>query len=263
MDIQDVLDLMKHAADTAILPRWRGLGESEVEEKAPGKLVTVADHESEQIILDGLAAHYPDALLLAEEAAYKDPSLLDKFYSAEHSFTIDPVDGTRNFVNGSADFAVMVSELRLGEVVRAWIWQPAHKVSFTAERGAGAYRNSKQLKVLQPDDDISAWRGVTSRNGLKKNTYGPLSRLHSAWWCCGVDYPSIAMGRADYIVYVNVWPWDHAPGSLLLHEVGGQSIRKSGRLYEPSKQVEPWLIAGANGIPQQVLPHFSEDLPGA
>lgn len=254
---------MKHAADTAILPRWRSLGEEEVSEKQPGDLVTVADHESEDIIVAELSARFPRAVVLGEEAASNDPALLEKFYQAEHSFTVDPIDGTRNFVNGSADFAVMVAELQQGEVVRSWILQPANEVAFLAERGGGAYRNDKRLKNPQPSEDISTWRGLTGRKKLKKETFGPLPRLHSAWWCCGVDYPNLAMGRAEFIIYSNVWPWDHAPGSLLLEEVGGQSLRKDGERYVPSRRVHPWLITGAGDAPRRILPHLTNSLTEA
>ena len=63
---------------------------------------------------------------------------MDRFLAADHAFTVDPVDGTKNFVNGSKDHAVMVAEVRGGEVVRGWIWQPQHETAYVAERGAGA-----------------------------------------------------------------------------------------------------------------------------
>src|SRR5699024_9681704 len=122
------------------------LAENEVKEKQPGDLVTVADTDAEKIITSELRAAFPGAVVLGEEASASDPELFERFYQAEHSFTVDPVDGTANFVNGSQDFAVMVAEMREGKTVRSWIWQPGHGVSFTAEKGAGAYRNSTRLK---------------------------------------------------------------------------------------------------------------------
>ncbi len=251
---------MKHAADTAILPRWRALADGEVKEKEPGDLVTVADTDAEKIITGELRKAFPNAIVLGEEASSAQPELFQRFLAAEHSFTVDPVDGTSNFVNGSQDFAVMVAEIQRGETVRSWIWQPGHGVAFTAEKGSGAYRNSTRLKTRTYDEDESSWRGVTSRKALKKEKFKPLSRLHSSWWCCGVDYPNIAMGRADFIIYKNVLPWDHAPGSLILSEVGGQTIRKNGKEYAPAKPTKPWLIAGSSDIPRKVLPFVSHSL---
>lgn len=256
MDNHDVLDLMTHAADTAIMPRWRSLGKGDITEKSPGDLVTVADTEAEKIITSHLRSSFPEAIVLGEEANESYPDLLPWFSSAEHAFTVDPIDGTANFVNGSQDFAVMVSELKKGEVIRAWIYQPAHGVSFTAEKGAGAYRNSKRLNTRPADADESSWHGITSRKSLRKDKFPPLSRLHSGWWCCGVDYPNVAMGRADYVVYKHVKPWDHAPGSLILSEIGGQSVRRDGKLYSPTTLGERWIISGNADIPRRVLPYL-------
>lgn len=259
MSSLDILELMKHAAATAILPRWKDLSEAEIHEKKPGDLVTVADTDAEKIIARELRAAFPDAVVLGEEGASADPTLIERFYTAEHSFTIDPVDGTANFVNGSQDFAVMIAEIKNGETVRAWIWQPAHGASYTAEKGAGAYRNTKRMKVRKvKDDDPAAWRGITNRKALKKQKFKPLSRMHSGWWSTGIDYPNIAMGRSDFVVYKHVMPWDHAPGQLILSEVGGQLIRADGSPYSPTAEVSKWLIGGTGDIPTQVLPYLSE-----
>ena len=103
-------------------------------EKNPGDLVTVADREAEELITARLTAAYPDAVVLGEEAHAADHSLMDRYLAAEHAFTVDPVDGTKNFVHGSPDHAVMVAETLAGETVRAWIWQPEHEVAWVAER---------------------------------------------------------------------------------------------------------------------------------
>ncbi len=83
--------------------------------------------------------------MLGEEAYAADDSLMDRFLAADHAFTVDPVDGTKNFVKGSKDHAVMASEVRGGEVVRGWIWQPQHQTAYVAELGAGAWRDGVRL----------------------------------------------------------------------------------------------------------------------
>src|SRR5699024_11316052 len=97
-----------------------------------GVIVTGAVREYEVSISELLRQHYPDALILGEEATATQAGLLTAFAGAEHAFTIDPVDGTKNFVNGSADHAVMVAELRSGQAVRAWIWQAEHQLAHVA-----------------------------------------------------------------------------------------------------------------------------------
>ncbi len=117
------------------------------------------------MLAEALAAAYPSAVLLGEEATAHDPALLDRFRAADHAFTIDPVDGTRNFVHGSPDHAVMVAEIRGGETVRSWIWQPQHRVAYVAERGGGAWRDGVRLTRPPIGERL---RGVTSRRSLDR-----------------------------------------------------------------------------------------------
>ena len=245
MDTDAVLTLLQETAAAVITPRFRALLEGEVVEKGPGDLVTVADREAEVLIADALQAAYPDALVVGEEATAADPALLVRFADAEHSFTVDPVDGTKNFVAGSPDHAVMAAELRGGEVIRSWIWQPAHRLAYVAERGAGAWRNGERMERLNPSEDPGALRGASSQRRFRREPQGALAPVREPWWCCGVDYPRIAEGEIDYLVYRADWPWDHAPGSLLVAEVGGRSGRTDGSSYDPRAR-RPWLLTAAS-----------------
>ena len=228
-----------------ILPRWRSLSDDQVEEKAPGDLVTVADRESEEFIAAELRSAYPEAFVLGEEDYATDPGVLERFRRADHAFTIDPIDGTANFVRGTKDFAVMVAELRAGAVVRSWIWQPAHEAAYEAEAGAGATRNGEPLDRRRLATDPATWHGATARHALLARDHAPLGTLREAAWSCGIDYPRVATGEVDFLVYSKVWPWDHAPGSLLVSEVGGESLRRDGSTYSPVAPPGRWLLSGA------------------
>lgn len=239
----EVLRLMQEVAEQVINPRFQTLVQGQVHEKNPGDLVTVADHEAESLITEALLHAWPDAVVLGEEAAADDPGLLSRYAAASHAFTVDPVDGTKNFVHGSPDHAVMVSEVREGVVERAWIWQPQHQTSYVAERGAGCRRNGEPLERTPPLEDPALWRGVTSRRPWIGRRLPGLRPLELTWVCCGVDYPQLIEGGADFILYSGSKPWDHAPGSLLLSESGGQLSDFGGLPYDPRRQGSPLLAA--------------------
>jgi fructose-1,6-bisphosphatase/inositol monophosphatase family enzyme len=239
-----VLTLLKEVAEQVINPRFRALATGEVHEKNPGDLVTVADHEAEILITKALNAAYPDAVVLGEEAHAADGLLLAAYESAEHAFTVDPVDGTKNFVHGSPDHAVMVSEVRGGEGVRAWIWQPQHGLGYVAERGAGAYRNGERLH--RPPPDSGALAGRTSRRKWIGTSFGDLAPLALTWVSCGIDYPKLVEGETDYILYGSTRPWDHVPGALLVSEAGGVVGRTDGNPYLASDIAAPGLVAAAS-----------------
>ena len=259
MQTDDVLILLQDVAEEIIKPRFRTLVAEEIAEKNPGDLVTVADREAEVRITEALLRAYPDALVLGEEASADDPGLMARFQSAEHAFTVDPVDGTKNFVHGSPDHAVMVAELRGGEVVRSWIWQPQHEIAYVAERGSGAWKNGRRLVRPPLGDDL---RGVTSRRTWVGRAVGALRALDLTWVCCGVDYPKLVEGAADYALYRRAKPWDHAPGSLLLTEVGGFVGTFDGSPYRPHLDPPLGLIAAADRATYDLVHELVDALPG-
>ena len=221
MDTEAVLRLLQDVAEEVVNPRFRSLSAGEIDEKGPGDLVTTADREAEEQITAALHAAYPHAVILGEETYAGRPGLLREFWAADHAFTVDPVDGTKNFVHGSPDHAVMVGEVKGGEAVRGWIWQPQHRTAYVAELGAGAWRNGERVvRPATPPRD--RWRGVTSRRAwLGRSLAEDLRPLELTWVSCGIDYPHLAEGDADYVVYGRANPWDHVPGGLVLTEAGG------------------------------------------
>lgn len=243
MDTDAVLQLLRDVAEEAINPRFRALADDEVLEKNPGDLVTVADREAERLITAALLGAYPDAVILGEEAHSADPALMERYLAAEHAFTVDPVDGTKNFVHNSPDHAVMVSETLGGQAVRAWIWQPQYALGYVAERGAGAWCGSRRL-VRQPAS--APLDGRTSRRKWVGQAFGGLPALRLTWVSCGIDYPKLVEGEADYIVYRSVAPWDHVPGTLILREAGGCVGTPDGQAYRPRLRPANGIVAAAD-----------------
>jgi len=246
MDLEGVLDLIREVADEVVNPRFRALADDEIAEKNPGDLVTAADREAEVLLTRALVAAHPGAVVLGEEAFADDAHVMERYAAAEHAFTVDPVDGTRNFVHGSPDHAVMVGELRSGVVVRGWIWQPQHQLAYVAERGAGAFRNGERLTRAAPPAEPAAWRGVTSRRRWLGRRLDGIPPLELTWVCCGVDYPKLVEGAADFVLYGRALPWDHAPGSLLLAESGAHLGAADGSAWDPCRETSGGLVAAAD-----------------
>ncbi|OFE19074.1 inositol monophosphatase [Humibacillus sp. DSM 29435] len=255
MDTDEVMTLLQNVADEVINPRFRSLTAGEIHEKNPGDLVTVADREAEVLITRVLNAVYPDAVVLGEEAYAGDPALMGRYLAADHAFTVDPVDGTKNFVHGSADHAVMVAETRGGQTVRSWIWQPQHGLGYAAELGGGCYRNGVRVSRETPTalTDPAELRGRTSKRSWIGASLDGLSPMTLTWVSCGIDYPKLVEGEADYILYRGAAPWDHAPGSLMLAEVGGFVGTVGGRAYQPRDNDTGGLIPAASQAAYDVV----------
>jgi len=259
VDTDAVLAMLQEVAEEVINPRFRTLAKGEIASKShPTDYVTVADRESEELITARLSAAYPDALILGEEATADDSTLIERFRSADHAFTVDPVDGTKNFVRGSPDHAVMVAEVRDGETVRGWIWQPQHELAYVAERGAGAWRNGERVTRPPVGETL---RGVTARRSWIGRALGTLKALELTWVCCGVDYSKLVDGDADYAIYSKANPWDHAPGSLLLREAGGFVGTFAGAMYQPQAEPPFGLVAAADEATYQLVQGLVPSLP--
>jgi fructose-1,6-bisphosphatase/inositol monophosphatase family enzyme len=259
LSTDDVLRLLQDVAEEVVNPRFRSLSKEQVDEKNPGDLVTVADREAEERIVEALSRAYPDALVLGEEATAGDKTLVPRFRAADHAFTVDPVDGTKNFVSGSRNHAMMVAELRGGEVLRGWIWQPQLDTAYVAERGAGAWRNGERLARPAVGDVL---RGVTSRRKWIGCALDGLPPLELTWVCCGVDYPKLVEGEADYLVYRGTQPWDHAPGSLILEESGAFVGTFEGERYRPQDDPPAGLVAAADRATYDLVQGLIRELPG-
>jgi fructose-1,6-bisphosphatase/inositol monophosphatase family enzyme len=237
--IDDVTDILREAADTEILPRFRALRDGDVSEKSPGELVTVADRAAEELITRRLRAVL-DIPVVGEEATAANPELVRALREAPAAWVVDPVDGTANFVAGSTDYAVMAALVRGGTTAAAWILHPSDGNTYVAEIGSGAYRNGERIIRQSPVPDPAAWRGALFTRFLEDDAReraeaagSRFATIGAGSKCAGVDYARLIEGDLDFIRYQRTMPWDHAPGSLLLTEAGGVARRLDGSAYRP------------------------------
>ncbi len=240
METGEIADLIVEAARQIVLPRFRALEAGQVMEKKPGDYVTVADQETEAYLTQRLQAAYPDAVILGEEASVVDPSIITAFDAADHGWVMDPIDGTKNFVNGSPNFAVMVAETRGGVVVRSWIWQPIHGHMYIAERGLGVRDNGTPIQMAPASHP---YRGVADGRWVGQTMGGVAAPITVQAHCTGIDYPLLVQGLHDFIVYRGQHAWDHLPGVAMLREMGGVARTDAGQEYGPGVRGDYLLVA--------------------
>lgn len=260
MQTDEVLDLIKRVAAEVVEPRWRHLAAEQITEKVPGDLVTVADREAEQVLTAELSGRVPGCIVVGEEAAFSNPRIVDALPTAEIAYVVDPVDGTRNFVKGSPDYAVMVSETRRGVTTRSWIWQPALGAAFVAERGAGLWRNGVRVPTPDPHDGPPTGRS-SKRRLWGWDADGRLAPVAEGAWCVGVDYPSLCLGEVDYLVYKNLKPWDHLPGALMVREIGGTVSLFDGTDYDASVTGSGLVVAVTSAVAGIVIDTWGQVEP--
>jgi fructose-1,6-bisphosphatase/inositol monophosphatase family enzyme len=232
---------MRAASDAEIMPRWRSLADHEIRTKSSEwDLVTDADEGAERMLTQSLRT-IVDVPVVGEEAAATDPSLTSKVATESACWLVDPVDGTRNFVNGSPDFACMVALISHGRPLGAWITYPSVDRVAWAWAGAGAHVDGALAVIPPPTEraDARQLRGALGSQALHSagnevlERAGELGPAKEIRYCAGWDYLDIVTGATDYLSFSRTLPWDHAPGSLIAREAGLRSARPDGSEYLP------------------------------
>jgi len=251
---EDVADLMREVAALEIMPRFRALKDGEVEEKSKGDYVTIADRQAELWLAPRLEALVEGSHVLGEEGVAADPSRLSLIESDAPVWTVDPVDGTSNFIAGRETFGVMVALVRNGVTERAWIYLPVPGDLALAERGGGAWWHSGgetlRLSAGQGPEDLNEIVGAFNTRFMpdewRKRVEGLASHVgrEANDLCSAVDYTSVARGLKDIVTYHRMMPWDHVPGSLIVREAGGVVRDMASKAdYMPRTLAGPHLVA--------------------
>src|SRR6266511_5586598 len=139
-----LLNVMVQAARKAARSLKRDFGEVEhlqVSLKGPANFVTAADRRAEEILHEQLSRARPGYGFVGEEGGRREGA--DK----THTWIVDPLDGTSNFLHGIPHFAISIALEREGTIVAGLVYNPANEELFTGERGKGAFLNDQRLRV--------------------------------------------------------------------------------------------------------------------
>jgi fructose-1,6-bisphosphatase/inositol monophosphatase family enzyme len=236
-----VREIVIAAAAAAVLPRFKALAAGDIRTKSgPNDLVTEADIHCQAILAERLGALLPGSAVVGEEGGGTGDEACAAIAAAEWCWIIDPIDGTRNFVDSRANFAVMVALVHRGATLAGWIHAPLTGETYEAAAGEGARRDARRLAVARPAPlnemtgalYVGARRTPALHARLKevRAALGPESFQRSA----GCEYIGLAEGRIHYAIFTRLLPWDHAPGMLLFAEAGGHAAYWDGEPYAPT-----------------------------
>ena len=222
-----LLTVMLQAARKAGRTLKRDFGEVEhlqVSLKGPANFVTAADRRAEEILHDELTRARPGYGFFGEEGGRRPGA--DK----THTWIVDPLDGTSNFLHGIPQFAISIALEREGTIVTGLIYNPANDELFTAERGKGAFLNDQRLRVAARRRLVDAVVAC----GLPHHGRGDLSLFRKElaaiqdqvaglrrFGAATLDLAWVAAGRFDAFWERDLSPWDMAAGLLLVREAGG------------------------------------------
>ena len=242
--------IMVEAAERAILPHYQTLAAHEIVAKAADDAVTVADHESEEILAELLARLMPEAAIVGEEAAHADPALLDRLGDAL-CWIIDPIDGTNNFAAGKPPFGIIVALAEAGETIGGWIYDPLHRRFCHAQKGKGAFIGEERVRARPsghepPIAAISLVFADLDKREKLKTHIAPHYTLVDIPRCAAEQYPRIVLGENDITIFERTLAWDHAAGVLFVNEAGGKVCRPDGTPYRVDRHLDPGMLGAAS-----------------
>ena len=239
--------ILRHYADTAIAARSK-------DDRSP---VTDADEEAEAYILDRLRTFAPSVPVIAEEevASGKTSEIGRRF------FLVDPLDGTKEFLNRNGEFTVNIGDITDGRPTRGVVFAPAKGRLFLGDEASGAF----ELEIdPSAEPDFAKLRPIAARGAPADGLVAVASRSHrdastdeylarfpvKEFVSAGssLKFCLVAAGEADiYPRLGRTMEWDTAAGHAVLAAAGGSVVTIDGRPFVYGKVEEkfanPFFVA--------------------
>jgi 3'(2'), 5'-bisphosphate nucleotidase len=233
----------------------------EVKSKSDASPVTAADEAADALISAGLRAAFPEVALVTEEQADSHGQEVATF------LIVDPLDGTKEFIQRHGDFTVNIAYVLDGVPIRGVVYGPAKgRLFYTDARGAAVEEAAPfakdtvgaltPLKVSAPDNE--ALMVVASKSHRDQATDEYINKyavkdMRSAG--SSLKFCLVATGEADlYPRLGRTMEWDTAAGHAVLAGAGGAVVRFDDHTplrYGKAGFANPFFIAYAPGVALQ------------
>ena len=201
----------------------------DVEIKADGSPVTIADRAAEVAAREWVRRYFPDDGLLGEEFGEERPQ-------ARRRWIIDPIDGTKSFVRGTPLWGSLVALCEGERVLAGAAYFPAIGEIIAAAPGAGCWWNGSRCAV-SPVDALDRATVLTTDDRFRERPalragwerVADAAAVSRTWGDC-FGYLLVATGRAEAMLDPVMSPWDAAALQPIIDEAGGRFTDWSGRV---------------------------------
>jgi 3'(2'), 5'-bisphosphate nucleotidase len=222
-----------------------------IEQKADDSPLTLADKKSNEIICKGIEALGLPYPIISEENTQIPFEIRKNF---KRFWLIDPLDGTKEFINRNGDFTVNIALIEDKKPITGIIYAVCEHELYWAIKGQGAYSEIKceirKLQAAQFDINSDAVRVVASRSHLNKATAQLIDKLKNPIITnrgSSLKFMMLANASADYYPRMSqVMEWDVAAAQIILEEAGGKVIdltTKKALEYNKIDMIVPSFIA--------------------
>lgn len=231
----------------------------EIRDKSYHNPVTTADHASDTFLKETLTKQYPEYGWLSEETVDSKERL-----NYERTWVVDPLDGTKEFIEGVDHFVVSVGLVENGEPIIGVLYNPASKELFTAIKGGGAFLDGEKLNCSNLTN-FKEMVILNSRSETRNGLWSPYSDVFKEQRAIGSVAYKLGLtsaGKAD--VFASLRPkneWDICAGHCIIREAGGEMVSLDGKpiTYNNVKTlITPGIIAARKDLLPETINLFQQ-----
>jgi len=218
-------------AGRALARDFGEVAELQVSRKGVADYVSAADLKAEDTLFEELLRARPGYNFLGEERGLVEGT--DK----THTWIVDPLDGTTNFLHAMPHFAINIALQREETIVAGVTYNPANAELFWTERGRGAFMSDRRLRVAARttlEEAVFAtgipFKGHGQHGRFLKELHQISQRVSGVrrFGAAALDLAWVAAGRFDGFWERDLKPWDLAAGVLMVAEAGGRITDADG-----------------------------------
>ena len=233
-------------------------GDFEVREKKPGDPVSDADIAVNQEIISVIRTSRPQDIIISEELPLPPQRI-----NARRAWIIDPIDGTKSFIDGIAEFAISIALVCDQEPIAAVVYNPITDQLFDAVKGGGTRLNGENATTSETAALPAVVLG-TSKTERRQQLWSHLFPEVTLKQVDAIAYKLalVATGELDAVIALRPKSdWDIAAGELLVREAGGLMTDASGtpHRYNDEDILHPNLVASGTLIHPTLLERLKPD----
>lgn len=256
----DINDILFKISKEIILPKYQKLKTTDIKFKSKNKgdLVTSVDIDVENRLKHDLLKLLPNSLFVGEESFFENPNIINNYNEKNFCWTVDPIDGTTNFVKGKEKFAIMIALTFKEKIIQSWIYKPLTEEFSYAKLGEGAFINGLKVmntKQFNVSDSIGSISSKYWEEGYAKKIIDIKNKFNNtnSYRCIGFEYVDIAKGIRNFTILSKLSPWDHLPGILLVKESGGYIKHFDDSLYNHTIESNNLVVTNSINLLNEIL----------
>ena len=230
--IDYISELLVEVNKSIILKYYKNLSSKHIDTKSSDDdFVSIADKESEIYIVKNLLGFLNINQYIGEETSYSNKDDHKTFKTNGLYWVIDPIDGTKNYINGKNEFCSMISLVFNSIPIASFVYCPLKDLLVYAFKGFGTYsleiktKKINQLRIQQDSFSNIVGSGGTKgiqeplRQKVLQNLRKYTNRLFIG--SAGIEAIMLASNETQFVFHGRVTPWDHSPLDLIIKESGG------------------------------------------